>query len=68
MQQLSDFNDRLKAVGVIEVVVGPEGGLTDAEVESLCEARWQVVSLGPRILRVEVAAAHLASCIALGVS
>jgi 16S rRNA (uracil1498-N3)-methyltransferase len=43
------------------VVVGPEGGLTEQEVTCLLAAGWQPVSLGDRILRVEVAAMHIAS-------
>lgn len=37
-------------------LVGPEGGFTDAEVESAKEAGYVCVSLGPRILRAETAA------------
>jgi 16S rRNA (uracil1498-N3)-methyltransferase len=40
----------------VALAVGPEGGFTDAEVEPARSAGWQVVSLGPRILRVETAA------------
>ena len=36
-------------------VVGPEGGLTAAEVESIRAAGGAVVGLGPRILRTETA-------------
>lgn len=36
--------------------VGPEGGLTDAEVALALERGWRSVDLGPRILRVETAA------------
>jgi 16S rRNA (uracil1498-N3)-methyltransferase len=45
----------------VALAVGPEGGFTDAEVEKGCEAGWQVVDLGPRILRVETAAIVLAT-------
>lgn len=40
--------------------VGPEGGLTDAEVDAAAEAGFVLVDLGPRILRVETAAITLA--------
>ncbi|MBL8830259.1 MAG: 16S rRNA (uracil(1498)-N(3))-methyltransferase [Planctomycetaceae bacterium] len=40
--------------------VGPEGGLTDDEVESAREQGWQVGALGERILRIETAAMVLA--------
>lgn len=41
----------------IAVVVGPEGGLTDDEVQTLlsCNPRARLVSLGPSILRTETA-------------
>jgi 16S rRNA (uracil1498-N3)-methyltransferase len=47
------------------VAIGPEGGLTDAEVAVAIAAGWQQVSLGPRILRVETAAIALAAAISL---
>lgn len=40
----------------IVVVVGPEGGLTDAEEETLRATGFSAVTLGPRILRAETAA------------
>jgi 16S rRNA (uracil1498-N3)-methyltransferase len=43
------------------VVIGPEGGLTDAEVTQAREAGGCCVSLGPRILRTETAAIALAA-------
>ena len=41
----------------VAVVVGPEGGLTEREVEALsaCNPRASLVSLGPSILRTETA-------------
>lgn len=41
----------------VAVVVGPEGGLTQAEVDALlaCNPRAALVSLGPTILRTETA-------------
>jgi 16S rRNA (uracil1498-N3)-methyltransferase len=41
--------------------IGPEGGFTDEEVASALAAGWQVVDLGPRILRIETAAIFLAA-------
>jgi len=38
------------------VVVGPEGGLADAEVEGLRRLGYGIIGLGPTILRVETAA------------
>lgn len=42
------------------LAVGPEGGLTDAEARRAADTGWRIVSLGPRILRVETAALALA--------
>jgi len=39
----------------VAVIVGPEGGITPAEVEQARGRGYQVVSLGPRILRTETA-------------
>jgi 16S rRNA (uracil1498-N3)-methyltransferase len=40
----------------VALLVGPEGGWTDRERESIATARWSAVSLGPEILRAETAA------------
>lgn len=47
----------------ILVVIGPEGGFSDAEANSLKEAGFLPVSLGKRILRAETAAIFCASVI-----
>jgi 16S rRNA (uracil1498-N3)-methyltransferase len=41
--------------------IGPEGGFTPAEVRAAQEAGWHIVTLGPRVLRVETAALLLAA-------
>jgi 16S rRNA (uracil1498-N3)-methyltransferase len=46
--------------GDVAVAVGPEGGLTDEEVEAAKAAGWRVIGLGPRVLRVETAAVAVA--------
>jgi 16S rRNA (uracil1498-N3)-methyltransferase len=38
------------------VVVGPEGGLSESEIEMACTAGYEPVRLGPRILRTETVA------------
>ena len=43
----------------IELLVGPEGGLTDAEADAAQRAGYQPVRLGPRVLRTETAAPAL---------
>jgi RsmE family RNA methyltransferase len=48
--------------------VGPEGGFTPEEVKAARDAGWQVIALGPRILRVETAALVLAASAAVGVA
>ncbi len=40
----------------LDLLIGPEGGLTQSEAESAQSAGWQIVSLGPRVLRAETAA------------
>jgi len=53
--------EQLRGKRDVAVAVGPEGGFTDEEVTLARQAGWQVVGLGPRILRVETAALALAA-------
>ena len=46
------------------LAIGPEGGFTDDEIAAATAAGWQIVDLGPRILRVETAAIALAAVVA----
>jgi 16S rRNA (uracil1498-N3)-methyltransferase len=46
------------------VLIGPEGGWTDAERSAAAAAGWQPVSLGPLILRAETAAVAAMAVIA----
>jgi 16S rRNA (uracil1498-N3)-methyltransferase len=51
----------------ITILVGPEGGFTEAECATLREAGATPVRLGPTVLRIETAAvALLAGCLAAG--
>ena len=55
-------SDRLSDVAVpprgdLLLVVGPEGGITDAEIDALVEAGARPVRLGPEVLRASTAAA-----------
>ena len=54
--------------GDVVIAVGPEGGFTDEEVAQALTAGWRIVSLGPRILRIETAALALAAVWALPLS
>ena len=47
------------------IAVGPEGGFTEAEWQRACQAGWQPVDLGPRILRIETAALALVAALTL---
>lgn len=49
------------------VLVGPEGGFSEAEVAAAEEAGWTVASLGPRRLRAETAAIVAATTVMLHV-
>ena len=42
--------------GNIGIVIGPEGGMSAAEVDAMAQTGARVVTLGPRILRAETAA------------
>lgn len=58
--------DLPRPAGPIDLLVGPEGGLTAEEVAAACAAGFQPVRAGPRILRTETAgAAALAAMNAL---
>lgn len=45
--------------------IGPEGGFTDEELRLAENTNWQLISLGPRILRIETAAIAVASGVVL---
>ncbi len=44
-----------KPTGDIAVLIGPEGGLSDQEIEATTQHGFTGISLGPRILRTETA-------------
>ena len=71
---LADVSGTLKLAEIIPsplsrsdwaLAVGPEGGFTEEEVEVARESGWKVISLGPRVMRVETAALGLAALVAL---
>ena len=54
---------RARRFGAVTLAVGPEGGFTDAEVETARALGWAAIGLGATLLRIETAA--LAGCSAI---
>jgi 16S rRNA (uracil1498-N3)-methyltransferase len=54
-ERLTDVS--LPPLGDLLLVVGPEGGITDAEIDALVAAGARPVRLGPEVLRASTAAA-----------
>lgn len=52
---------RLRKATTVLAIVGPEGGLSDDEIQCILSAGVQPVTLGPNILRVETAAIAIAA-------
>jgi len=50
------LGSRVEKPSSVALLIGPEGGFTDAEVALACEKGAVKVSLGPRVLRTETAA------------
>jgi 16S rRNA (uracil1498-N3)-methyltransferase len=53
---LDELND--EAPNQVSVLLGPEGGFTNEEIDLAIKSGWKSVSLGPRILRSETAAIY----------
>jgi 16S rRNA (uracil1498-N3)-methyltransferase len=47
--------------GGVCAAIGPEGGFHDEEIDAATRHRWQIVTLGERILRTETAALAIAA-------
>lgn len=61
-------SDSIKTIAgsqAIRLVIGPEGGFTDAEVAQTKDAGFMAVRLGPRVLRTETAALTAISALQL---
>lgn len=56
--------DAIGEASSIAIAIGPEGGLTDAEVAAAKESGCPLVSLGPTILRTETAASAMLAALA----
>ncbi|HXZ59122.1 MAG TPA: 16S rRNA (uracil(1498)-N(3))-methyltransferase [Steroidobacteraceae bacterium] len=50
------LRDLKRPAGGVTVLIGPEGGLTDAEEQTAVASGFTAVRLGPRVLRTETAA------------
>lgn len=62
----SDLKKALRSLSPVPRVltlVGPEGGFTENEINLARDAGFQIISLGPRILRAETAAVSLISIV-----
>jgi 16S rRNA (uracil1498-N3)-methyltransferase len=60
----SDFDEPRPTL----LAIGPEGGLTEEEVAAAKAGGWEIVGLGPRILRIETAAIGLVAAITIHTS
>ena len=52
---LTRILERAAGATTARVIVGPEGGLTAAEVDAARARGYEIASLGPRVLRTETA-------------
>jgi 16S rRNA (uracil1498-N3)-methyltransferase len=50
------WRDYVSTHGDVALLIGPEGGLSDEEVNQAMAAKFQPLCLGPRVLRTETAA------------
>jgi len=60
-QSLGQLHDQPRAGSDWHAAIGTEGGFSPGETAAATAAGWRLVSLGPRILRVETAALMLAA-------
>lgn len=58
---LSEQLKNIKHNDSVLIVIGPEGGFSDQELQALANEKFQAVRLGPRILRTETAALYFLS-------
>lgn len=59
LKKIKNTKENLK----LAIIIGPEGGIDETEVEVLKQAGAKVISLGKRILRTETVALSMASII-----
>ena len=61
--RLQDALMGLSTGAEISLLIGPEGGISADEAEMAAGNDWKLVSLGPRILRMETAAVVAAALV-----
>ena len=54
--RMKDIAREMPEANEIGIVIGPEGGMSEAEVDAMRELGARAITLGPRILRAETAA------------
>ncbi|MCI5660786.1 MAG: 16S rRNA (uracil(1498)-N(3))-methyltransferase [Clostridia bacterium] len=54
--RMKDIARKMPEANEIGIVIGPEGGMSEAEVDAMRELGARAITLGPRILRAETAA------------
>ncbi len=64
-KHISDYEKDLKGAREIQIIIGPEGGLSESELELAKESSVRPFTLGSRILRTETAAIAALSLIML---
>lgn len=64
-EPVNELYAKCKNVKSAAFLVGPEGGISEKEVESARKAGLYIASLGPRILRAETAPLCVMSCLML---
>jgi len=67
MQSTAEFVKAAAEKHSIGIFVGPEGGFTEEEVESVVEHGAECLSLGKRILRTETAGLAMLSMLMLSI-
>ena len=63
MEETRQVIDSIMPGKTVGIFIGPEGGFTDKEEQSLLSNDFKPVSLGKRVMRVETAAMYVASVI-----
>lgn len=65
---LSSILGTIRPSASLNILIGPEGGFTENEVNTAREKGWTVFGLGPRILRTETAGLAISSVLLYGSS